>query len=135
MDLFQWKDCYSVGIKNVDEQHKKIVGLLNNLYEAMKAGKGKETLGVVLKDLFEYTKTHFVTEESLLALYKFPDFEEHQKKHEKMKEHVLILNQKFVSGEISSPLQITNFLKEWLAKHILETDKVYGPFLNEKGVT
>ena len=135
MDLFQWKDCYSVGIKKVDEQHKKIVGLLNDLYESMKAGKGKETLGVVLKDLFEYTKTHFVTEESLLALYKFPDFEEHQKKHEKMKEHVLILNQKFVSGEISSPLQITNFLKEWLAKHILETDKVYGPFLNEKGVT
>lgn len=134
MDLFQWKDCYSVGIKKVDEQHKKIVGLLNDLYESMKAGKGKETLGVVLKDLFEYTKTHFVTEESLLALYKFPDFEEHKKKHEKMKEHVLILNQKFVSGEISSPLQITNFLKEWLAKHILETDKVYGPFLNEKGV-
>ena len=135
MDLFQWKDCYSVGIKKVDEQHKKIVGLLNDLYESMKAGKGKETLGVVLKDLFEYTKTHFVTEESLLTLYKFPDFEEHKKKHEKMKEHVLILNQKFVSGEISSPLQITNFLKEWLAKHILETDKVYGPFLNEKGVT
>jgi len=134
MDLFQWRDNYSVGIKKVDEQHKKIVGLLNDLYESMKAGKGKETLGVVLKDLFEYTKTHFVTEESLLALYKFPDFEEHKKKHEKMKEHVLILNQKFVSGEISTPLQITNFLKEWLAKHILETDKVYGPFLNEKGV-
>jgi len=134
MDLFQWRDNYSVGIKKVDEQHKKIVGRLNDLYESMKAGKGKETLGVVLKDLFEYTKTHFVTEESLLALYKFPDFEEHKKKHEKMKEHVLILNQKFVSGEISTPLQITNFLKEWLAKHILETDKVYGPFLNEKGV-
>ena len=51
-----------------------------------------------------------------------------------MTEHVLHLHQKYDSGEISNPIQITNFLKNWLAKHILETDKVYGPFLNEKGV-
>ncbi len=134
MDFFGWKDNYSVGIKRIDEQHKKLVGYLNELYGSMKAGKGKVTLGAVLKSLVEYTQTHFVTEESLMALYNFPDLEEHKKKHGKMAEHVLKLNQKFVSGEISSPIQITNFLKDWLAKHILETDKMYGPFLNDKGV-
>ena len=134
MDFFEWKDNYSVGIKKIDEQHKKLVGYLNDLYESMKAGRGKAILGAVLKDLVEYTKTHFVTEESLMALYNFPDLEEHQKKHGKMAEHVLNLNQKFISGEISSPIQITNFLKDWLAKHIMETDKMCGPFLNEKGV-
>ena len=134
MGLFEWKDSYSVGIKKVDEQHKRIVGYLNDLYESMRAGKGQETLGTVLKDLVEYTKTHFATEESLMKLYKFPNFEEHKKKHEKMTEHVLKLNRKFVSGDLSSPIQITNFLKGWLAKHILETDKLYGPFLNDKGV-
>ena len=134
MDFFEWKDNYSVGIKRIDEQHKKLVSYLNDLYESMSAGRGKAVLGGVLKDLVEYTKTHFVTEESLMALYNFPDLEEHKKKHGKMAEHVLNLNQKFVSGEISSPIQITNFLKDWLAKHIMETDKLYGPFLNEKGV-
>ncbi len=134
MSFFDWKDDYSVGIKKIDEQHKKLVGHLNELYDSMKAGKGKETLGAVMKGLVEYTKTHFITEESLLKLHKFPEYEAHKKKHAKMTEHVLHLNQKYDSGEISNPIQITNFLKEWLAKHILETDKLYGPFLNTKGV-
>ena len=134
MSFFEWKDDYSVGIIKVDEQHKKLVGYLNELYESMKAGKGKETLGAVLKSLVEYTKAHFTTEESLMKLYKFPGYEEHKKKHEKMTEHVLNLNQKYASDEISNPIQITSFLKDWLTKHILETDKLYGPFLNKKGV-
>ena len=134
MSFFEWKDDYSVGVNKIDKQHEKLVGYLNELDESMKAGKGKDSLGVVLNGLVEYTKTHFTTEESLLKLHKFPGFEEHKKKHIKMTEHVLSLNRKYASGEISNPIQITNFLKEWLAKHILETDKLYGPFLNGKGV-
>lgn len=134
MGFFDWRDDYSVGIKKIDEQHKKLVGHLNELYDSMKGGKGKETLGAVMKGLVEYTKIHFITEESLLKLYKYPEFESHKKKHEKMTDHVLQLNRKYDSGEISNPIQITNFLKDWLAKHILETDKSYGPFLNDKGV-
>jgi hemerythrin len=134
MALFEWKDNYSVGIKKIDEQHKILVGYINDLYESMRAGKGKETLGTVLKELIDYTKTHFKAEESLLKVYKYPDLDGHQKKHKKMAEHVQHLNRKFISGEISNPIQITNFLKDWLAKHILETDKVYGRFLNDKGV-
>ena len=134
MGLFEWEDSYSVGIKRIDEQHKKLGGYLNDLYESMKAGKGKETLGEVLKQLVEYTTTHFATEESLLKLYKYPGFEDHEQKHQKMTEYVLKLNRKFESGELANPIQITNFLKEWLAKHIMETDKLYGPYLNGKGV-
>ena len=51
-----------------------------------------------------------------------------------MTAHVRMLKKKFDSGEISSPIQITNFLKSWLTKHIMGTDRDYGPFLIEKGV-
>ena len=69
-----------------------------------------------------------------MKLYKYPDYDEHKQKHKKLTEHVVALKQKFDSGEISNPIQITNFLKDWLTKHIMGTDKAYGPFLNGKGV-
>jgi|WetSurMetagenome_2_1015567.scaffolds.fasta_scaffold1024890_1 hemerythrin len=134
MAFLEWKEDYSVGIKKIDDQHKKLVAHLNDLFEAMKAGKGREVLDAVLNGLVQYTKDHFATEESLMKLYDFPDYEAHKQKHDKMAEHVIKLKQKVDSGEISNPLQITDFLKEWLGKHIMSTDKLYGPYLNQKGV-
>ena len=134
MAFFEWKDEYSVGIVKIDNQHKTLVGFLNELYESMKAGKGKDTLDAVLIKLVEYTKTHFATEESLFKLYKYPDYEVHKQKHDKLAAYVLELKQQFDSGQISNPIQITNFLKDWLGKHIMGTDQLYGPFLNAKGV-
>ncbi len=134
MAFFGWKDEYSVGIKKFDEQHKRIVGYLNELYEAMKGGKGKDALGEVLTGLLEYTRTHFLAEESLMKLYDYPGLDEHRMKHEKMANHVAVLAGKYKSGELTSPIQITNFLKDWLGKHIMKTDKEYAPFLKSKGV-
>jgi len=135
MDFFPWKEEYSVGIKKFDDQHKSLVGFLNELYEAMNDGKGKDSLGKVLSNLVQYTKTHFTSEEALMKLYDYPEQAAHKQKHESMAGHVLRLVKKFEEGDISNPVQITNFLKEWLAKHILETDKAYGPYLREKGVS
>ena len=134
MAFFEWKKEYSVDIKKIDDQHIELVKHLNNLYDAMKAGKGKDALETVLIGLVKYTKEHFSSEESLMKLYKFPGYAEHKQKHKKLTEHVALLKQKFDSGEISNPIQITNFLKDWLTKHIMGTDKAYGPFLNAKGV-
>ena len=134
MAFFDWKDDYSVGIAKIDDQHKKLVGFLNELYDAMKAGKGKDALDTVLVGLVEYTKTHFATEESMMKLHKYPDYEVHKEKHDKLTAYVIDLKKKFDAGQISNPIQITNFLKDWLGKHILGTDKMYGPFLNGKGV-
>ncbi len=54
----------------------------------MTEGKGKESLDDVLTGLLEYTRTHFLAEESLMKLYNYPDYEEHRGKHEKMAAHV-----------------------------------------------
>jgi hemerythrin len=134
MAYFEWKDSYSVGINKIDTQHQTLVNYLNDLYESMNQGKGKEILGNVIDGLIQYTKSHFASEESLMKVYHYPGYLLHKEKHEKMAAHVLKLKQKFDHGEISNPIQITNFLKEWLAKHIVGTDKEYGPFLNQKGV-
>ena len=133
MAYLNWTPDLSVGIDRIDQQHKKIVTILNELYEAMQAGQGREALGKVLNDLLLYTKTHFAAEEQAMAAHGYPDYEEHRRRHEKMALKVKELHEQFRDGALTSPIQITNFLKDWLAKHIRETDKKYGPFLSVKG--
>lgn len=134
MAFFPWKPEYSVGIEKFDRQHKVLVGYLNELYEALESGRGRRALAHVLNGLVAYTHTHFTSEEVLMERYRFPGYAEHKHKHDKMTAHVRMLKRKFDSGEITSPVQITNFLNSWLARHIMGTDKDYGPFLAEKGV-
>lgn len=134
MAFLNWSENYSVGIEKIDRQHKKIVSFLNELYEAMQCGQGKDVLGKVLSNLVLYTKTHFATEEQLMAHHKFPDYQNHKNIHAKMAAKVLDLNQQYLDGALTSPIQITNFLKKWLTNHINETDKKYSPFLTGKGV-
>ena len=134
MAFFEWRDNYCTGIAKIDEQHGRLVDYLNELYDAMKAGKGKDALENVFKGLLDYTKTHFAAEESLMKLYRYPDYEAHKAVHDKLAAHVQHLYQQFQDGTIGSPIQITNFLKDWLGKHILGTDQKYAPFLKAKGV-
>lgn len=134
MAFFTWKDEMSVGIPGIDQQHQKLVGFLNELYDAMQAGKGGEALGRVLTQLLLYTRTHFADEERLMETHRYPEFPRHKEKHARMAQKVKELCDQFHRGQLANPLQITNFLKEWLARHIMETDKQYGPFLAAKGV-
>ncbi len=129
MAYFEWYPTYSVENAKIDEQHRRLVGYLNELYEAMSAGKGGDALQKILSGLFLYTRTHFADEEALMAKAGYPDLEKHREKHRKMTEQVTSLNTAYRNGEVSSPMQISNFLKNWLMKHILETDKKYAPFL------
>ncbi len=134
MAYFRWQTAYETGIAKIDEQHRQLVDHLNQLYDAMQAGKGKDALEKVFRGLAAYTQSHFAAEEGLMKLYRFPEYEDHKATHEKMAAHVRKLEQDFKDGNIHSPLQITNFLKDWLAKHIMDTDQKYAPFLKAKGV-
>ncbi len=134
MAFFDWKEEYSVNIREIDIQHQKLVEMLNSLYEALKKGEGIDALGATLSDLISYTKTHFATEESLMKAHGYPDYVTHKDKHERMTGKVLDYAKKYEAGEIRSPIEISTFLKDWLKKHIMQTDMRYSDFLNGKGV-
>ncbi len=134
MAFFEWKQDYSVGIEDIDAQHKELVAILNELYDAMYAGQGREALGRVLNRLLGYARIHFAREEALMKDHGYPGYTEHKSKHEKMTRKVMELKKDFDAGVISSPVQISNFLKNWLSRHIMGTDREYGPFLRSKGL-
>lgn len=134
MALFVWSDKFSVNIKEIDEQHKKLVSLVNDLHIAMQTGKGKELLGKILQNLIDYTAKHFAHEEHLMKKHGFAEYLKHKAEHEKLVSQVLDFQKKFQAGSAVLTLEIMSFLKDWVSKHIVETDKKFGPFLNSKGI-
>lgn len=135
MAIMEWSPAFSVKIKKFDDQHKKLVDLVNQLHDAMKAGQGNAVLGVVLQSLITYTATHFKEEEQMMQAHGYPELAKHKAEHEKLVVQVLDLQKKFQSGGSVLTLTVMSFLKEWLISHIQGVDKKYGVFLNAKGIS
>lgn len=134
MAVFTWKEEYSVNIREIDDQHKVLVGMVNELHEAMAKGKGKEVLGKILARLIDYTAKHFAVEEKMMLQHEYPEYQDHKAKHDKMAGKVLALQKEYQQGKLQLSIEVSTFLQDWLNKHILGTDKKYSPFLNAKGV-
>jgi len=134
MAFLNWNDNLNIGILQIDAQHKNLVNMLNQLYEAMSSGKGKEVVGKIVKEMTAYTVTHFGTEERLMQQHGYPEFTQHKKEHELFVKKVQEFNSEIQKGNLIITSNVAIFLKEWLIKHIQGTDKKYGPFLKEKGV-
>jgi hemerythrin len=132
--FINWDDSYSVGIAHLDDQHKGLISLLNELNDKMRLGKGKEITGIIIQKLIEYAGMHFSSEERLFDEHGYQGSIDHRKEHRAFVEKVLAFQKDLQSDKLFLSIEIMNFLKEWLINHILRTDKNYGPFLNSKGI-
>lgn len=134
MALFAWNIKYSVNIKIIDDQHQKLVELLNTLHEKMKEGKGKESLKSILDELINYTLVHFKTEEDYFDKYRYPDSKAHKEEHAILVRQVRAIKKELDEGRTVLTVDVLEFLKEWLTSHIMESDKKYSPFFNSNGI-
>lgn len=132
--LMTWDDALSVGVETIDTQHKKLIGLLNDLHSAKATGKGDATLKAVLHELLEYTNSHFAFEENLFREHGYPNTSEHEQAHVALKSQVVAFAEDFASGKASLSADLFMFLRNWLNGHIRGSDRRYAPFLQERGV-
>ncbi len=134
MALINWDDSLSVGIESVDKQHMKLVEMINEFYENIRSKSNKEVISALIKDMKNYIEFHFMSEEELLKTNHYPNYMEHKIEHEIFVNKVTDVETRFNSGQLVLSFEITNFLKDWLKKHIKGTDKKYSDFLISKGV-
>lgn len=135
MPLIEWTAQLSVGIDSIDEQHKKLINMINALNDAMLTNSSNELLGKIFTGLAAYTQKHFTYEEDMFAEYGYSNSKEHKRQHDELITQVLELKERFIEnpqGTISADLML--FLKRWLTNHIMRTDKEYTEFLLSKGV-
>jgi hemerythrin len=129
----EWSDDLSVGIEEIDEQHKVLVELVNKMHEAIHQRHGSDVVISILNDLADYTRIHFAVEESLMRILNFPGYEGHKEIHEELLHSVQDLQEKVASGKRSIGFELMHFLKKWLTKHIMEEDMQYSSFFIEAG--
>jgi len=132
--LFDWKDEYSVGVKVLDEDHKRLVALINRLYKATQAGETKSTVGNVLDELLDYTRTHFRREEELMRTHGYQGLPQQIQEHARLLEQLTGIREQFHAGDVSLSGEVLRFLKRWLMGHVLESDMGNKKFFNAKGV-
>jgi methyl-accepting chemotaxis protein/hemerythrin len=132
--IMQWADDLSVNIREIDEQHLRLIDLINKLHAAMRSGKGKEATARVLDELKDYTVFHFSSEEALFEEHGYSGLVNHVAAHKAFVDKVLDFEQQILSGKSTVTMEVMNFLKDWLVKHIKGVDKKYSSFFNERGI-
>jgi hemerythrin-like metal-binding protein/PAS domain S-box-containing protein len=125
-EIFPWDPSFATGIDVIDEQHKELVRILNNLAGALSSAAPESVLNKGFQELVDYAKYHFQTEEEVWAGY-FSNsrmYEQHVRTHagfgKKLQELVDSRGSKFVESLLQDLL---GFLVHWLAFHIVDSDK------------
>lgn len=128
MPLLQWTDEFTVNVPHLDEQHRKLVYVLNSLYDALQTGQQPETLQSLLAQLTQYTVTHFAAEEKHMEEQSLTDLAEHAAEHKRIAQQMQELKLRVDHGETErlTPDLLAYFC-EWLRSHIQIVDRKYSP--------
>jgi hemerythrin len=134
MPWFTWTDEFLTGTADIDEQHRRLVGLIQDFYDALagRAARSHDALARLLAGLVQYTRYHFSTEERYMSGYDYPDREGHVAEHAGFIAKVQDIHARFDQGEMVLSLTVTTFLRDWLSQHILGADQRLGRFLADR---
>lgn len=134
MEKIIWSEKFSVGVKAIDEQHKKLVGMLNKLIENEGIEVDSEILSEVLSEMTEYVGYHFKSEEEYMLEYDYPGYQQQKDQHRGFMKKVVDFCMDTSKHKNGVPKDVLLFLKNWVENHILVADMKYKDFFNERGL-
>ncbi len=128
MPLIKWRDSYSVGVEQFDQEHAQLVDIINELYVIIRDKQAVTALDSAMDRLIEYTRRHFMAEEDAMEQVGYPFLDEHKEIHLDLERQVLDF-QKQVKAEKEVQSDFYVFLRDWLIHHIIEEDKKYSSYM------
>lgn len=132
--MIKWEDKYSVNISMLDEEHKKIIDIVNTITVADQQKYTLDKVVEIMNVMITYTTKHFKSEEDYMIKFKYSTYQSHKEEHIKFLELItfyykrLILNDYIVENNI---FDILKYFKQWLIDHIQVTDKMYTDCFNK----
>ncbi|MGO9483746.1 MAG: bacteriohemerythrin [Rhodomicrobium sp.] len=131
MPFAEWTDEFNIGIVGIDRDHRRLLELLNDLYDAIEAGDTRKVLGNVLDGLIAYVNYHFLHEETLLLRANYPDYDSHRQQHLALRLTVIEIHNEFLAREPDAlSRQVLVFLKNWFYEHNLGADLAFSEYLS-----
>ncbi|MEO1063794.1 MAG: bacteriohemerythrin [Actinomycetota bacterium] len=128
-----WGPALQVGFGDIDAQHKRLVELVNELNDEMRAGSGRDAVGPVLTELVRYTVDHFAFEERLMQEHDISTSAAHLDEHRQLVAQVASFKEDYEAGSAAVSVELMTFLRKWLTGHILKSDKALARELKQKG--
>jgi len=134
MAIISWEQNYSVGVAELDQHHKQLINMINELYFAMSQDRGQQLVNDIIKEMHEYAKMHFKVEESYMKQAGYLGSLQHIREHEWFVAKAQDMADRCEKGEFVLSLEVIQFLSDWLKTHILQSDMKYAPALESKGI-
>jgi hemerythrin len=130
-ELITWSNTFSCGIKHIDDQHKELVDLVNDMFHHSTGNdkEEREYFNKVIQKAVNYIKIHFATEEKIMAAIKYPGFAEHKKAHDVFVLKVVENIRNYETERHHTLYSFTKFLKDWVLSHIAVMDKQYFSYI------
>ena len=137
MLLIPWKDEFSLGIQEIDEQHKRmlsIINKLNNLFQDEKYSNQEEIKNII-KEMADYAEYHFATEEKYFEIFSYENMTSHIEVHNQYRQKIKDWREYYnTSSDRKVFFEISEYLQSWWTWHINNTDRDYVPFLKANGI-
>jgi hemerythrin-like metal-binding protein len=128
-ELIQWSQGYSVNNNEIDAQHKKLIELINLLYNVYLDQKHETEINNIIDQIKQYSLYHFKTEETLFRLKKYENTEEHIKLHQSFIDEFEAIIKTYNGLNLVITMKTMTFLQRWLTNHIIKEDKKYIGFI------
>ena len=134
MEKVIWDETFSVGVEILDEQHKKLIKMLNTMIEAPNTDVGSEAVSTILTQMRQYATEHFSLEEEYMIKYGYMNCDQHRAQHKQFIKRIAMLCIETMQQRKGVPTEMLEFLKSWWVNHILGTDMQYKTLFNSMGL-
>lgn len=134
MEIIEWSESLSVGVQRIDEQHQRLIQMMDELDHAIRSNQSNEVVEDVLTNLFNYAQQHFMLEEELFRKHKYPEMALHELEHQRFIAKAFAFKERLSAKRPGLALELLTFLSSWVLNHIELTDKRYSRHLNDCGV-
>ncbi len=124
-NLVNWSSAYSIGLSDIDDQHRELLDLINRLWVSAVRRPDAREVSRIIEELERYTIAHFTAEEAFMRISEYPGFAQHKLAHDSFVERISRARAALKAGQAPS-LELLHFLKDWLINHILAADVGYA---------
>jgi len=132
-EYIPWSKSFEVGIDMIDEQHKELLDVVNDLFSHVSGNEEKEHayFKSVIDKIVRYVKTHFSTEEKYMIATEFSGYAEHKKIHDTFTLTIIKTVKEYEAGKRLVLEKLAYFLRDWILSHIAVEDTKYFQYFRQ----
>ena len=124
--LIEWSDDLSIGISEIDTEHRQLIEFANDFHEAVLTNDSQQGILEALNKILDYAEQHFENEEIIMERVEFPGIDEHREAHAVLLAQLSVLITDFQQGNIEEYQSISDFLQDWILQHLNKEDMMLG---------